>query len=140
MTLVELGAIVEIIRDLAVAVAAALGAYLAWKRLRPAAQQASATERSASAADNQAALARRTYVTEQLRLAVRDLRTEELEVRLAAIYVMRQIGRDFPDLADPVFETLQGYLAATGTDYGNEPEPDILAIQEILKSRLSSDE
>lgn len=85
MTLVELGAIVEIIRDLAVAVAAALGAYLAWKRLRPAAQQASATERSASAADNQAALARRTYVTEQLRLAVRDLRTEELEVRLAAI-------------------------------------------------------
>lgn len=53
---------------------------------------------------------------------------------------MRQIGRDFPDLADPVFETLQGYLAATGTDYGNEPEPDVLAIQEILKSRLSSDE
>lgn len=130
---------VQLLRDLAVAVAATVGAVLAWRRLGPAAQQASATERSAGAAGDQASLARRAYVTEQLRLAAADLRADDVEVRLAAIYVLRQIGRDFPDLADPVFETLQGYLNAVNIDYADEPTPDIRAVQETLKGRLSDE-
>ena len=76
-------------RDLAVAAAAVVGALLAWRRLGPSAQQGTAAERSAGAAGDQATLARRTYVTEQLRAAVLDLRAERMEVRLAAIYMLR---------------------------------------------------
>lgn len=69
--------------------------------------------------------------------AAGQLGDEKLEVRLAAIYVLREVGRDFPDLADPVFELLQAFLA-TKDAYGDiEPPVDVQAINEARRLRRS---
>jgi hypothetical protein len=120
----------EIVRNAALAVAAFVGAFLAWRQLSPAALQA----RSAS---TQAELARRTHVTELFNRAVGQLRDPKLEVRLAAIYVLREVARDFPDFSDPIFELLAAYLREGGVDYGEqEPPIDIQVIIKLLRSRL----
>lgn len=127
-------ALSEVVRNAAIAVAAFVGAYLAWRQLSPAASQA-------RAANTQAALARRTHVTELFNRAVGQLRDPNLEVRLAAIYVLREVAKDFPDLANPVFELLQAYLRAGHIDYGdNEPPIDVQEIISLLKSRLRDDQ
>jgi len=120
----------ELLRNLALAVAAVVGAMLAWRQLSPAASQA----RTANA---QAELARRAHVTELFNRAVGQLRDPNLEVRLAAIYVLREVAKDFPDLSNPVFELLQAYLRAGNIDYGDdEPPIDIREIVRVLRSRL----
>ena len=127
-------ALSEIVRNAALAVAAFVGAFLAWRQLSPATLQA----RSANA---QAEIARRTHVTELFNRAVGQLSDPKLEVRLAAVYVLREVARDFPDFSDPVFELLQAYLRAGGINYGDEPPPiDIQAILELLRSRLEIDD
>ncbi len=69
--------------------------------------------------------------------AAGQLRDSKLEVRLAAIYVLRGIARDFPDFADPVFELMQAYLRAGEIEYGDEAAPvDIRAIMDLLRFRL----
>jgi hypothetical protein len=78
-------ALSEIVRNAALAVAAVVGAYLAWRQLSPAASQA-------RAASTQADLARRAHVTELFNRAVGQLRDPNLEVRLAAIYVLREVA------------------------------------------------
>jgi len=123
-------ALSEIVRNAALAVAAFVGAYLAWRQLSPAASQA----RSAS---TQAELARRAHVTELFNRAVGQLRDPNLEVRLAAIYVLREVAKDFPDLSNPIFELLQAYLRAGKIDYGDqEPPIDIQEIVKLLRGRL----
>ena len=123
-------ALSEIVRNAALAVAAFVGAYLAWRQLSPAASQA-------RAASTQAELARRAYVTELFNRAVGQLRDQNLEVRLAAIYVLREVARDFPDLSDPIFELLQAYLRVGNIDYGDEEPPiDIKEIVSLLRNRL----
>ena len=123
-------ALSEIVRNAALAVAAFVGAYLAWRQLSPAASQA----RSAS---TQAELARRAHVTELFNRAVGQLRDSNLEVRLAAIYVLREVAKDFPDLSNPIFELLQAYLRAGKIDYGDqEPPIDIQEIVKLLRGRL----
>ena len=120
----------EIVRNLALTIAAVVGAVLAWRQLSPAALQA----RSASV---QADLARRAHVTELFNRAVSQLRDPNLEVRLAAIYVLREVAKDFPDLSNPVFELLQAYLRAGNIDYGdNEPPIDVREIVNLLRGRL----
>jgi hypothetical protein len=122
----------EIVRNVALAVAAFVGAYLAWRQLSPVASQA-------RAASTQADLARRTYVTELFNRAVGQLRDANLEVRLAAIYVLREVAKGFPDLSDPIFELFQAYLREGNINYGDEEPPiDIRAIIELLRGRLES--
>jgi hypothetical protein len=76
-------------------------------------------------------------VTELFNRAAGQLRDPKLEVRLAAIYVLREVARDFPDFSDPIFELLTAYLRAADIDYGDEDPPvDVLAIVELLRSRL----
>jgi hypothetical protein len=123
-------AISEIFRNVALAVAAFVGAALAWLQLSPTALQA-------RSANTQAALARRAHVTELFNRAVGQLRDPKLEVRLAAIYVLREVARDFPDLSDPIFELLQAYLRAGDIDYGDEQPPiDVQEIVRLLRDRL----
>jgi hypothetical protein len=123
-------AFTEVIRNVALTVAALVGAILAWRQLSPTALQA----RSANV---QANLARRAHVTELFNRAVGQLRDPNLEVRLAAIYVLREVGRDFPDLSNPIFELLQAYLRASEIDYGDDDPPiDIREIISILRNRL----
>ncbi|ABD85764.1 hypothetical protein RPC_0189 [Rhodopseudomonas palustris BisB18] len=91
----------------------------------------------ARSASTQAELARRTHVTELFIRAVGQLRDPNLEVRLAAIYVLREVAKDFPDLSNPVFELLQAYLREADIDYGDaEPPIDIQEIMSVLRSRL----
>ncbi len=123
-------ALSEIVRNAALAVAAFVGAYLAWRQLSPAASQA-------RAASTQAELARRAHVTELFNRAVGQLRNPNLEVRLAAIYVLREVAKDFPDLSDPIFELLQAYLRVGNIDYGDEEPPiDVKEIVSLLRNRL----
>jgi hypothetical protein len=76
-------ALSEILRNVALAIAACVGAMLAWRQLSPAALQA-------RSANTQAELARRAHVTELFNPAVGQLRDPKLKVRLAAIYVLRK--------------------------------------------------
>ena len=123
-------AVSEIVRNLALALAAFVGTYLAWRQLSPAASQA-------RAAGTQAELARRAHVTELFNRAIGQLRDRSLEVRLAAIYVLRELARDFPDLSHPIFEVLQAYLRSGEIDYGDEEPPiDIQEIIRLLRSKL----
>jgi hypothetical protein len=103
---------------------------LAWLQLSSAALQA----RSAKA---QAELARRAHGTELFNRAAGQLRDSKLEVRLAAIYVLREVARDFPDLSNPIFELLQAYLRSGDIDYGDEQPPiDIQEIVTLLRNKL----
>src|SRR5882672_7462838 len=123
-------ALSEILRNMALTFAAMVGAILAWRQLSPTALQA-------RSANTQAELARRAHVTELFNRAVGQLRDSNLEVRLAAIYVLREVAKDFPDLSNPVFELLQAYLRAGEIDYGNdEPPIDVQEIVKLLRSRL----
>jgi len=89
----------EMVRNFGLALAAFVGIFLAWKRVTAANRQAEATLR-------QAELARRSHVAELFNQAVGQLTDAKLEVRLGAIYTLRQIARDFPDLAQPTLELL----------------------------------
>jgi len=123
-------ALSEIVRNVGLAIAALVGTYLAWRQLSPATSQA-------RAASTQAELARRTHVTELFNRAVGQLRDENLEVRLAAIYVLREVAKDFPDLSNPIFELLQAYLRVGNIDYGDEEPPiDVKEIVSLLRNRL----
>ncbi|MGO8739272.1 hypothetical protein [Rhodoblastus sp.] len=122
----------EIFRNIAIAIAAFVGAFLAWRQLSPASLQA-------RSANTQAELARRAHVTELFNRAVGQLRDPNIEVRLAAIYVLREAAKDFPDLSNPVFELLQAYLRTGVKDYGDEPPPiDVAEILRILRDKLGS--
>ena len=65
------------------------------------------------------------------------MRDPNLEVRLAAIYVLREVAKDFPNFSDPIFELLQAYLRAGDIDYGDEDPPiDVQEIMTLLRNRL----
>jgi len=60
-----------------------------------------------------------------------------MEVRLGAIFTLKQIGFDFEDLAGPTFQLLNAYLRQHSEAYteGKQPQ-DIYEIVEIMKSRI----
>ena len=124
----------EVVRNVGLALAAFGGLVLAWRKLTPERAQAG----SAAA---QAELARRAHVMELFNRAAGQLVDERLVVRLGAIYVLREVGRDFPDLAKPVFELLQAHLREHKGDYGDaDPPIDVQAIIETLGMRIVADE
>jgi hypothetical protein len=128
--MVELSTIIEMVRNLALAVAAFVGTFLAWKRVTAANRQADATL-------EQARLARRAHVAELFNSAVGQLTDAKLELRLGAIFMLRQIARDFPDLAEPTFELLSTYLRESVGNYeGDEPPIDVREIMKTLKDHL----
>ena len=117
----------EVLRNFALAAAGAMGAWFAWKRLTPAADQANASV-------EQAKLARETQERALFRDAAADLAAEGLEARLAAIYVLEEIALSVPDLSEAAFKVLSAFLR-------NRPDPtndatglpaDMLAAVEIV--------
>lgn len=125
-------AVSEIFRNLALALAAGVGAFLAWRELGP-------KTRQAGTAVAQAELSRRAHVTELFNRAAGQLADEKLEVRLAAIYVLREVARDFPDLATPIFELLEVHLRQRSLEYGEGAPPvDVQAIVATLNLRRQS--
>ncbi len=109
------------------------GLYLAWLRV-------TAANRQAEAAVRQAELGRRAHVAELFTKAAGQLSDEKLEVRLAAIYTLREISRDFPDLGGVVFELLSAYFRDHKQVYPLDAEPpaDIREILRILPEQLES--
>ena len=89
----------EVVRNFGIVIGGAIGLALAWWRSR-------ASNLQARASFDQARLARRDHVVELFNRAVEQLGHERLEVRHGAIYTLREIDRDFPDLSGPVFELL----------------------------------
>ncbi|MSO75705.1 MAG: hypothetical protein EXQ87_02170 [Alphaproteobacteria bacterium] len=98
----------EVVRNFAIVVAGALGLGLAaWRGL--------AASRQSKAAADQAAISRRTHVTELFGKAVSQLGAERLEVRLGGIYMLRRIADDFPDFTLSVLELLTAYIRGRAT-------------------------
>lgn len=122
-------AISEILRNFGIILAGGLGLWFAWARVRAADQQA-------KAAAEQSVLARRDHVAELFNRAVGQLKDDRLEVRLGAIYTLRQIRTDFPDLAGAVFELLNAYIReeTAGRDIDTLPL-DIRTILDLLNEQ-----
>jgi len=119
----------EIVRNYALVIGGIIGILLAWMRV-------TASTRQADASLQQAELARRDHVAELFNRAVGQLTHEKLEIRLGAIYTLRQVARDFPDLAEPTFELLTTYLRESVGAYGDrEPPVDVREVMNILKDR-----
>ena len=126
-------ALSEILRNLALTAAAAVGAWLAWKKLGPETTQA-------GSAVFQATLARRAHVMELFNRAAGQLGDERMEVRLAAIYILGETVVDFPDLSGPVFKLLETHLDATMANFdGQNAPPDARAIAEVLRRRMNDE-
>lgn len=124
----------EVIRNIGLALAAFGGLLLAWRKLAPELTQA-------GTAAAKAELERRAHVVELFNRAAGQLSDDRLEVRLGAIYVLREVGRDFPDLSNPVFELLQAHLRERNLVYGDaEPPIDVQAIIETLRMRIVRDD
>ena len=129
-TLVDIS---EILRNLALTAAAAVGGWLAWKKLGPETTQA-------GSAIYHATLARRAHVMELFNRVAGQLGDDKMEVRLAAIYILGEITADFPDLPGPVFKMLEHHLDATMAQFDSqEAPPDAGAIMEVLRRRVSDE-
>lgn len=127
-TWVELSPIVQ---NLGVAIAALVGSLLAWRNFSP-------TRSQAEAARTQAELARRVHVADLFERAVSHLADDKFEVRLGAIYTLRYIAEDYPDLARPVRDLLTAYVRESTGDYGDVTPPvDTQAIMDVLKTKVS---
>ncbi len=121
----------EILRNFSIPVGGAFGLYLAWLRVTAANSQAEASI-------EQAELSRRNHVDELFNRAVGQLTDEKQEIRLGAIYTLRQISHDFPDLASAVFELFNAFIRENKLNYGDkEPPVDVREIIEILKKQKS---
>ena len=120
----------EIARNYGLIIGGLIGLYFAWKRV-------SASIRQADASLQQADLARRDHVAEPFNRSVGQLTNDKLEIRLGAIYTLRQIAQDFPDLSAPTLELLATYLRESSKAYGDsEPPVDVREIMNILRDRV----
>jgi hypothetical protein len=127
----------EQLRNYILAAVAIAGLWIAWRRVIAANRQADAALRQAAVALEQQKLSRRDHVAELFNKSVEQLVSDKLEVRLGAIFTLRQIQADFPDLAGPTFELLSAYLRQHSRDYGDElPPADIHEIIKSLKERI----
>jgi hypothetical protein len=118
----------ELVRNFGLLAAAVIGLILGGMRVV-------AANRQAHAAQRQAELARRGHVAELFNRAVGQLDDEKLQIRLGAIYTLRQIAHDFPDLAGAVLELLNVYMRENAVGYGDaDPPPDVQEIMRILAS------
>lgn len=126
-------AISELVQNFGLVGAAIVGLALAGMRVV-------AANRQADAALRQSELQRRHHVAELLNRAVGQLDDARLQVRLGAIYTLRQIAEDFPDLTGAVLELLGVYAreVAVYDDTGVVPT-DVREIMRMLSKPKESD-
>jgi hypothetical protein len=133
--------VTELLRNVMLGLAAGIGLWLAWRRVRAANRQSDAAIRQSEIALQQSDLARRAHVSELFNKAVEQLVSERMEMRLGAIFTLRQISNDFKDLADPTFQLLGAYLRYHPSAYNagqHETPPDVAEIIETLKDRIKA--
>ncbi len=97
----------DLIRDVVLAIGAALTVYLLYRRTRATEKQAkTASERN----DQQTEADRQRRITESFARAIEQLGSEKLEVRLGAIYALERIARESPLDHWPIMETLTAFV------------------------------
>jgi hypothetical protein len=123
----------EIVRNIGIVIGGGIGLAFAWMRVRAANRQSEAQVR-------QAKLARREHVAELFNRAVAQLDDEKLHVRLGAIYTLREISQDFPDLTKAVLELLATYLREPRVNYSDAlPPPDVREIMRLVRERIGDE-
>jgi hypothetical protein len=123
----------EIVRNIGIVIGGGIGLAFAWMRVRAANRQSEAQVR-------QAELARREHVAELFNRAVAQLDDEKLHVRLGAIYTLREISQDFPDLTKAVLELLATYLREPRVNYSDAlPPPDVREIMRLVRERIGGE-
>jgi hypothetical protein len=93
------------------------------------------------ASQSQAETARRTHTTEVFKDAVAQLNHERLEIRLGAIFTLKQISEDFPDFEHYVFQVLAAYAKERSVDADpqGESRQDIKEILDFLRENLEKE-
>ena len=85
-------------------------------------------------------MALRGHQRELFRNAAADLGSDHLEVRLAAIYVLKELASDVPELSEPAFEIVAAYVRGREDAYRiDEPAADVLPAFELLCMRIVPD-
>ena len=110
-------------------------------RVTAANRQAEAQIRQADAATRQAELGRKKQASDLFNQALDQLRHEKVEVRLGAIYSLRQIASESSDDSDIVLGILTAYLRDSPIRWKDDEEPpaDVREILGILGSRRSDE-
>ncbi len=122
----------EVWRNWGIVAAGGMGLLLAvWRGI--------AADRQSRASRSQANIARRAHTTEVFKDAVGQLNNERLEIRLGAIYTLKQISDDFPEFKHYVFQLLTAYLKerTTGADPNVVPSVDVTEIMEFIRVELT---
>jgi len=132
----------EILNKLALPVGGSIGLFLAWRRVAAANRQAEAQIRQAEASTRQAELGNRKQASDLFSQAVGQLRDDKLEVRLWAIYSLRQVGHESPGDLDTIVSLLAAYIRDNPTRWRDDEEPpaDVREILGILASSRSVSE
>jgi hypothetical protein len=126
----------EVLRNFGLIAAGAIGLWIAWLRVRAANRQAEAAVEQSAIANEQAKLARREHVAELFNQAVGQLSDKKLEIRLGAIYTLREVTADFPDLTNATIELLTAYVRTKPKRYGKGNMPaDVAEIMRIIVER-----
>lgn len=125
LTPVELS---EIARNYALLGVAVVGVIIAvWRAI--------AADRQSRAQKAQAAQTRREHVSELFWDAVERLDHDKLQMRLGAIFALREIVEDYPDLSRPTVDLLSAYLAEM--TYDGEPPRDVQEIIAVIVPKFA---
>ena len=126
-------AVSEVLRNLAIVAAAAVGLGLAWWRT-------AALNRQAASGAAQAAFARREHAVDVFSRAVSQIGSERLEVRMGAIVSLAALKRDFPELSQSVLDIFLVYSRTRSEDFrADDPDLDVVAILDILRTSIEEE-
>lgn len=128
--LVNWVAVSEVLRNLAIVVAAAVGLGLAGWR-------ATALHRQVASGAAQTAVARRDHAVDVFSRAVGQIGSERLEVRMGAIVSLAALRRDFPELSQSVLDVFVAYSRTRSEDFeADDPDLDVATIINILQTSI----
>lgn len=122
----------EIVRNYAIVVGGAVGLGLAiWRGV--------ALSRQSKASVDQAKTARRAHVTELFGNAVGQLNSDRIEIRLGAIFTLRQISQEFPSFERDVIDVFAAYVRerTANVNPAETPTQDVQEIMRFLQKTLS---
>ncbi len=124
----------EVFRNWGIVAAGVFGLGIAvWRGL--------SMSQQAAAARDQARTADRDFVTDIFSRAVGQLGDDRLEIRLGAIYTLRQIKDDYTEFSRPVMMVLAAYVRKrTATIPDAAKEDDIREIVDLLGRALHKEE
>lgn len=91
-------------------------------------------DRQSRASRSQAETARRAHTTEVFNDAVEQLNNDRLEIRLGAIFTLKQISEDFPEFRHYVVQLFTAYVKeqTAVSDAEEIPQNDIVEIVKFV--------